>query len=365
MKKLVVLITLLTVLLSSCAQPAVAPPAAEAPVEQAAVQPTEQPTSPPQPTEEPTVLPTETVWEPVSVNMILQPYLGVGPIFIAMEEGFFEDEGLVIVPIEIRTSRDTATALASGQADVAATDISVTYFNIIAQNPALKIVTEKGFANPDSTCAYQGLVTLADVPDYTPGMDLSFFKGKTLDIIPGNQHHFLFDLLLEGQNFTTQDMTLTTIDPAIRIESMRSGQLYGISTVEPLITRYLAEGDTKLWIGMNDVLPNATVSTIMFGELFTQKNPEAGIRWMRAYLRAVEQYNQGLTDRNVEIFAKYTKLDPELIKKACPSDLRPSGEIDSESIMAYQEWAVKNNFMNAVVPLETLWDGRFLEAAKE
>lgn len=362
MKKIIVtlFVAFLFTNLISCAPPPQAslPPQA---TEQVSA-PTPKPVDP---TVLPTLVPTEKVWEPVTVNMAVQPYLGIGPLFIAIEEGFFEEEGLIIVPQFFIKGSENAAALASGAVDVAIGDINITYFNIMAQNPKIKMVVEKGFADPQAECAYQGMLTRLDTPDYTPGMDLSFLKGQTYDVVPGNQHHFMLDIILKESGFSTSELELMNVDAAVRGDALRSGQVYIVSSGEPFLTRYLSGGGLKVWLGIKDVLPNHTVSTVIFGELFTEKNQEAGVRWMRAYLRAVEQYNQGLTDRNVEILSKYTKLEPDLIKVACFSNLRPSGMINGEGILQYQEWAVEKGLMDAVLPVENFWDDSFLKAAME
>ena len=46
---------------------------------------------------------------------------------------------------------------------------------------------------------------------------------------------------------------------------------------------------------------------------------------MIAYLKGVRQYNQGKTDRNVEIIAKYTEMTPEEVKGSCWMSMRSDG----------------------------------------
>lgn len=352
-------ILILIGLLSACAP---AEPTAEIPTEQPAV---EVPVAVEEPTQEPTAAPTDVPWEPVTVNMTIQPYLGIAPLFIGIEEGFFEDEGLIIVPIEFRSGKENAAAIASGMVDVASADINITYFNIMAQDPSIKMVVEKGFANVDGPCSYQAILTGLDMPEYVEGMDLAFLKGQTINFIEGNQHQYMFDKFFASSGFSTADLTNLPVDAAVRAEAMSTGQLVISSTGEPFISRYVSSGGVKIWLGFEDILPNNTISTIVFGKLFTETNPEAGVRWMRAYLRAVEQYNRGMTDRNVEIMAKYTKLDPELIRQACPSDLRPNGQINLDGIMEYQQWAVDHGYMDALLPVENFWNDSFLRAATE
>ena len=53
---------------------------------------------------------------------------------------------------------------------------------------------------------------------------------------------------------------------------------------------------------------------------------------MIAYLKGVRQYNQGKTDRNVEILAKYTEMKPEEVKQSCWIPMRSDGMIDPSRV---------------------------------
>ena len=61
---------------------------------------------------------------------------------------------------------------------------------------------------------------------------------------------------------------------------------------------------------------------------------------MVAYLKAVRQYNEGKTGRSLDIVAKATGLERELLTEACWPRLRDDGRTNIESILDFQSWAV-------------------------
>ena len=96
-----------------------------------------------------------------------------------------------------------------------------------------------------------------------------------------------------------------------------------------------------------------------------EENPDAGRRFMVAYLKAVWQYNQGKTERNLEILAEYTGLDRELLNQACWPTARNDGQINVESILDFQAWAVEKGYLDSLVTEEQFWDPGFVEYANE
>ncbi len=84
---------------------------------------------------------------------------------------------------------------------------------------------------------------------------------------------------------------------------------------------------------------------------------------MLAYLKAVREYKQGKTERNLKIIAKHSGLDEELLKRCCWPSLRENGRINIESILDFQKWAVKKGLLDKVVTPEQFWDPSFVSYA--
>ena len=86
---------------------------------------------------------------------------------------------------------------------------------------------------------------------------------------------------------------------------------------------------------------------------------------MVAYLKGVRQYNQGKTERNLNIIARHTELNLELLNQARWAPIRDDGSINTESILDYQTWAVEKGLVDSLVPEEQFWDASFVEYANQ
>jgi hypothetical protein len=83
---------------------------------------------------------------------------------------------------------------------------------------------------------------------------------------------------------------------------------------------------------------------------------------MAAYLKSVEQYNQGKTDRNLGIVAKVTGLEMEFLKDICWPPIRSDGRIEPAGLMEFQRWARDRGLLNRVLSESEFWDPRFIDS---
>ena len=84
---------------------------------------------------------------------------------------------------------------------------------------------------------------------------------------------------------------------------------------------------------------------------------------MVAYLKTMRQYNQGKTERNLEIIAKHTDLDKDILKQACWPTFRESGKINIQSLFDFQAWAVEQDYLAGTIKEDRFLDSRFIEHA--
>jgi hypothetical protein len=84
---------------------------------------------------------------------------------------------------------------------------------------------------------------------------------------------------------------------------------------------------------------------------------------MVAYLKAVRAMQGEKTDRLVNVLAKATELEPELVRRMCWPSLRPDGGINTASVVDFQEWAKENGHLDTVVGPADFWDPTFVDHA--
>jgi ABC-type nitrate/sulfonate/bicarbonate transport system substrate-binding protein len=171
--------------------------------------------------------------------------------------------------------------------------------------------------------------------------------------------------LLNTAGLSLNDIVIVDVPTPVMPDALKKGTIDVVATVEPWITFALQTGHAVLWMPAQKVIPGFQLSTILFGPTLLEKNPEVGKRFMIACLKAVRQFNKGKTERNLEIIAKHTGLDKELLKRTCWPSLRDDGKINIESVLDFQSWAVKKGFQDKLVSPDQFWDPSFIEYANK
>jgi NitT/TauT family transport system substrate-binding protein len=301
--------------------------------------------------------------EPTMLKVATQPYLAFAPFFIAEEEGYFAEQGLQIEFVRL-TPRDVIPAVAQGEVDVSAGLVTAGLLNAIDRGGKIKIVANLGSVNPTG-CPNIALVASRSLSEAGEPENPDQMKGKQVDVLPASWNNYYLAKLIATVGLTLEDLALTDIPSAAEIEALEKGTLDMAVISEPWLTRLLQAGHTPVLAPVQEVLPDSQISVILYSPRLLDENPDAGKRFMTAYLKAVRQYNQGKTKRNLEILVEHTGLDQTLLEEACWSVARNDGTINVESVLEFQNWAVEAGFLENSISEEQFWDPSFIEHANE
>jgi len=146
-------------------------------------------------------------------------------------------------------------------------------------------------------------------------------------------------------------------------EAFANGALDGALTGDPWTARLIDSGKGVIWKIGSDVAPGMEFAVIAFGPNLLEKDLEAGERFMVAYFKALRQYNEGKTDRNVTLMAQLTELDAELVRKMTWPYIRSDGRLNIGSMMEFQKWAMAEGVLDRTIPEEEFWEPRFTDHA--
>jgi ABC-type nitrate/sulfonate/bicarbonate transport system substrate-binding protein len=161
---------------------------------------------------------------------------------------------------------------------------------------------------------------------------------------------------------TIADVSVEKSNSAVFEEALRSKQVDIAFTAEPWITRMLAAGDMVLLSGLERYSGGMQAASLVFSGRMV-KNTDVSQRFVLACLKAVRQYAQGPTPRNVEILSVFTELEPDLVAKMCWAYAPTDGKMDPEPIRGFQVWLREQGLIDRVVEPQEYMDTRFVEAA--
>ena len=299
------------------------------------------------------------------------PALSSSGIFIAIERGYFAEEGIDADA----TTFSSATAqllpsLVKGDLAVGGGNISPGLFNAFNDGHGLRIVADKGFVGKD--CGYLALVA---APKHVPDGDPSKFvlkKGFTMGVTArGVTQEIVTELWLRKFGLTLDDIKLVTMPYSAFIPALANGSLDATVEIEPFVAKAVAEG-AAVRIGGDETVyfnPYQQSAAIFFSEKFIQEKPDLAQRWMNAYLRGLRDYNDAFFynkdfDAIVAILTKWTKVkDASLYRKMVPVGLSPDGSLNIDSLRQDAQWMHDHGFVKQPVKIEEIVDTTFIENA--
>lgn len=245
------------------------------------------------------------------------------PLFIAMDKGFFAEEGIEIEPQWFDSAHPIAVSTASSKVDVGATGITASLYNMAANGQKLGIVADKGREQK----GYSSSALLVTTDNYNAGVkSLKDLKGKRIGITQkGSTFHYMLGRMLETQGMSLNDVEIVPLSKLSAVmAALESKQIDGCILNEPNITKVQKAGYGKLVVQVGDVIPYQT-SAIFYSPDF-MKNKDAAVRFMRAYNKACNYYYEAAVEKKdakkleevVNIVAKYVKAPAEDIKAGLP-----------------------------------------------
>lgn len=296
------------------------------------------------------------------LKVVTLPFISFAPFYIGVEEGHFAAEGLAVELVNMTVQREVVPALASGQVDVASGLVTAGVLNAIARGGELKFVADKGYIAPDACDSY-AIIARKELVETIDFNTTEAWQGRNADVVPATWLEYYLDKALVEVGASIDDVVQTDLPAPSEPEALAQGGIDVTVNNEPWVTIHGRSGHLPVLTPVSQLLPESQSAVIFYGPNLLQ-NRELGERFMRAYLQAVQQYNEGATERNLEILLKYVQIDPALLENMCWPALRDDGTVNMDSVLDFQAWAVARGIMEAALTADQIYDAGFLEASQ-
>nr|WP_263324323.1 ABC transporter substrate-binding protein [Neobacillus sp. Marseille-Q6967] len=307
--------------------------------------------------------------ENISVDIGMLKLTSSAPLFIAIEKGFFKEEGIDANVKWFEAAQPIAVATAGGSVDVGATGITASLYNMVAGGQKLWIVADKG----REAKGFSSSALL--VPNDSDVSSPEELKGKKIGITQtGSTFHYMAGRILENHDLSLQDVQLVPLNSIKGLmEALNSKQVDAVILNEPNISTVVQEGYGKVITQVGDEMDYQT-SGIFYSPKFAD-NKDAAVRFLKAYAKATRYYSDAVLttkdgkvvpgenyDEVVDIIAKYVDQDPELIKKGLPY-MDPDGKLLESDIQTQIDWYAKEKLIDKAIDVNEIVNTKLLEDA--
>ncbi len=290
--------------------------------------------------------------------------------FVALERGYFAEEGLDVEFEFFQAAQPMAVAIASGDADYAVTAISGGLVSL-AEKGAAKVIGGALSEEP----GIDGQLILASNAAFEAGLtDPNKLDGKSFGMTqPGSSFHYMGAQIAAKEGASLNFKPLNKVGAIIG--ALKSGQIDAWSIV-PHIAKALAGGGAVQVIGkVSDYLPNYQVTTV-----FTSAKNAANERakteaFLRAFSKGADDFNAALVDKSagddaamdmVNLVHKYVYADKP-IEKAEKSirngamRINAGAALNKASVMDQLNWFKAEGMVKDGVEYETLVDDSYVK----
>ncbi|MFD1824611.1 MULTISPECIES: ABC transporter substrate-binding protein [Mumia] len=282
-----------------------------------------------------------------SVTVGVIPIIDVAPIYLGIEQGFFEDEGL---DLTLETAQGGAAIVPGVVSDQFQFGFSNSISLMVAntQGLPLKVVSAGVTSTGEVGKDFGGVIVKSD-SDITSAADLA---GKKVAVN------------------TLKNINTTTINEAVRqdggdpssieyvelafpdiVSAVAKGDVDAGQVVEPFLTIATQGGDRQVSSNYVATDPDLEVAMYFTTSTYAEKNPEVVESFTAAMNKSLD-YAQEHPDEVRDILGTYTEIDPKVAEAvALP---RWSSTLETESIEKLADLAEQDELITKQPDLEAL-----------
>ncbi|MBI4321299.1 MAG: ABC transporter substrate-binding protein [Chloroflexi bacterium] len=292
--------------------------------------------------------------------------------FIALEKGFFREQGLDVESLAFDTGAKMMAPLATGELDVGATAPAAALFNAVAREITIKIVADKGSVPQKDS--FQSLLVRQDLIDSGKVKDYANLKGlKVALVFTGVSGHVELDNALKKGGLKLEDVEVVAIPFPDMAVAFANKSIDAAINIEPFVTDAQEKKLAKVFKMSNEFYPNHQQAVVLYSPEFVKNKPDAAKRYMVAYLKAVRYYNDAFVkkdkkamDEVIDILAKSTAVkNKDLYAKMTMPGLDPDGRVMIDSLKFDQDWYMAKGFQKEKADIDKLVDTSFAKYAVE
>jgi NitT/TauT family transport system substrate-binding protein len=287
-----------------------------------------------------------------SFRLGLLPITDVVPFYLAQQEGYFKEQGLVVEIVPVSSAAERDQLMSTQQIDGQINDlVSTVLFN--AQSNRLKIVRKarQGFPNAPE---YWILV-----PKDSPVKTAQDLKGKEIAISQNSVIEYLTDRLLERQGLSPADIKTTNV-PQIptRLQLLAENKVAAATLPDPFASLAILEGARVL--ADDSQHPEIGMSVISFRSEIVAQRPDDVRKFLAAYDRAIQDIRTRPDQFRNLLIEKGRVPDPLKDKYQFPPFPDPSipTKAEWEDVV---KWAMDHKLISAPVAYESSVVSQFVK----
>ena len=305
---------------------------------------------------------------PVQVKVGSSGTVAERGLFIALEKGYFGEEGLEVELVPSRSTTDQIPALITGDLQIANGGAEPSVFNAVQRGLGIKIVNYNIIVGPGDRSS--GFVVRKDLVESGQYREPKDFQGRSIALPTAPLAAVYVERLLAPSGLTLADVQIVNLPFPDMVSALGNRAVDAAMLAEPFITVVEAQGSAQEMVPMGDVYPGVAANVMTMSPLFGDQQPGAARRFITAHLRGLRDYyraaqrNEGGRDEIVQILVKHTPMkNPNQYGRLLTSPVDPNLELSPRSLEEIQDYFVRTGLLTQSVDVRQVLDRSYADYA--
>ena len=293
-------------------------------------------------------------------------------LFIADAKGYYKAEGIEAEFVSFDTGAKMVAPLGAGQLDIGGGAASAGLYNAVDRGIKIKIVADK--AHNVKGAGFQAFMVRKDLIESGKVKSFADLKGMKVAITgAGGSDASVLNEAMKSVGLSYNDVEKIYLGFPQHAVALQNSAIAASISTEPTVSKIVEMGAAVRYKGNDEFYPNAQTATILMSGDFAEKRPEVAKRFMKAYLRAVREFNASIVngriagrgaDEMVNILAKYSVIkDEPTLRAMIVHGTDPDGKLNVESLKKDLAFFKEQGDVTGKVTVDQVLDESFIQAA--
>jgi NitT/TauT family transport system substrate-binding protein len=303
-----------------------------------------------------------------AIKIGISKLLSYPAVPIAIERGYFKDQGIDAEMTYFDSAQPTAVAVAAGSVDFGVAGLSAAFYTLAGQGQ-LRMIAASGYEEP----GFYNIVLLGSLKAYDAGLkSVKDLAGHSVAVTQlGTSLQLNLGRIAQKFNIDLKTIDVKALQSNTNVVSALTGGTIdaGIIPASPALS-LIAKNEVKVLSWVGDDVPGNTGSALFTGTKTANDRGDVVKRFLIAYRHGMKDFHEAFTDANgkradqpsapavLDLLSKFTGVPVPDIEKATPY-ADPEGRIDMKEIASQIAWYTSQGQIKGDVKATELIDSRY------
>jgi len=303
-----------------------------------------------------------------AIKVALTKLLSYPSVPIAIERGYFKEQGLDAEMVFFESAEPMAVALASGDVDFGVSGLSAAFYTLAAQGH-MRILASSAIERP----GFYNLVFLGSVKAYDAGLTTAHaLPGHSFGVTQvGTSLQYTLGLLAEKDKFPLSDVSIRPLSTIPNVLTALGGSQIDSAVLPatpalPLLDR----GAIKRLGWASDLVPGWMGAVAFTSTKHADYDSDLVKRFMVAFRHGSQDYHDAFAGRDntrqdnaqtpamLELLSKFTNIPAPLVDRAVPY-IDGQGRVVMSDLAHQIQWYRAQRLMKAELDPKAIVDTRY------